>query len=403
MPGHWIARVWPHDPALNAPARYRRACRYEAFVPEPLSALSPALSADLAGLVSEAEAAIHELNARARPALAPLARLLLRSESIASSKVEGLNLDVRALARAEARMDAGGRAGPAALEILANIDAMQLAIDDAASAPRFSLDGVLAIHRRLMHGGPHRAIAGRIRGGQNWIGGNDFNPCGADFVPPPPEHVRPLLDDLCLAIEDDLLPPLVQAALVHAQFETVHPFDDGNGQTGRALIHVVFHRRRLARAYVPPISVVLARSRDRYIRGLTAFREGDVGAWIEHFASAASVAARLASAYLSAVGDLAEGWREAVRSLPAPPRADAAAWAILDALPAHPIITAPVAAAATGRSRPQIYQAIDTLESAGILIPLTQGRRNRAWEAAGLLDLVAGLEAGEPPGTARRA
>ena len=144
-------------------------------------------------------------------------------------------------------------------------------------------------------------VAGRIREEQNWIGGNDYNPCGADFVPPPPEHVLPLLDDLFDAMDDDRLPPLVQAALVHPQFETIHPFHDGNGRTGRALIHVVLNRRGIAPEYVLPISVVLANNRDRYIAALTAFREDGTGQWIEHFAAATATAANLASAYLQAL------------------------------------------------------------------------------------------------------
>jgi Fic family protein len=118
---------------------------------------------------------------------------------------------------------------------------------------------------------PHPHLAGRIRTVQNWIGGNDYNPCGADFVPPP-EHVGDLLDDLCAAVNDDVLPSLIQAALVHAQFETIHPFEDGNGRAGRALIHVVLKRRGVATHYVPPISALFANSRQRYIDGLTAFR-----------------------------------------------------------------------------------------------------------------------------------
>jgi Fic family protein len=188
----------------------------------------------------------------------------------------------------------------------------------------------------------------------------------------------------------------VQAALVHAQFETIHPFDDGNGRTGRALIQVILRRRGVAPSYVPPISVALAADRDRYIAGLTDFREDRLDAWLEHFASASARAARVASEYVGAVGELTEGWRAAVATSPKAPRADAAAWAVIDVLPAHPIITAPVAAAATGRSRPQIYQAVETLQAAGVLIPLSRGRRNRSWEAAGLLDLIAGLEAGRP-------
>jgi Fic family protein len=216
-------------------------------------------------------------------------------------------------------------------------------------------------------------------------------------VPPPPEYVLPLLDDLFDAMDDDRLPPLVQAALVHAQFETIHPFHDGNGRTGRVLIHVVLNRRGLAPEYVPPISVVLASSRDRYIAALTAYREDGIERWIEHFSAATATAVNLASEYLRAVDELSEQWRSALGSLPSSPRSDAAAWAIIDVLPAHPIITARVAAAATGRAKPRVYQALESLEQAGVLLPLTKKRRNRSWEARGLLSLLEGLDAGERP------
>jgi Fic family protein len=395
--GRTVSLVWQHDPSIQAPARYRRACRYEAFIPDPLTGLSLHLDAETAGAASEADSTIRALNDTGRPALAPIARLLLRSESIASSKVEGMQLGVRELARAEARQEAGGKAGPTALEVLANIDAMQVALEEAATVERVTPDQIIAIHRRLMEKAPNAKIAGQIRTRQNWIGGNDHNPCGAAFVPPPPEHVSALLADLCEAINDQVLPPLVQAALVHAQFETIHPFDDGNGRTGRALIHVVLRRRAVAPAYVPPISVVLAGARERYIEGLTRFRQGRIEEWIDHFASAAGAAAHLATSYLHAVHELSTHWRAQLAATSHPPRADAAAWAVIDILPAHPILTAPVAAAVTRRSKPSIYQAIGELQAAGVLEQLSEGKRNQSWEAVGLLDLIAGLEAGQLP------
>ncbi len=396
MPGRFLPQVWQHDPTIDAPPKYRRACRYEAFIPLPLAELSLHLEATVAGVVSDAEATTRGLNDAARPPLAPLARLLLRTESIASSKIEGMQLGLRELARAEARVETGGKAGATALEVLANIDAMELAVTEAVRRERFGVPEIIAVHRRLMGGAVNgERVAGRIRREQNWIGGNDFNPCGADFVPPPPEEVARLLDDLCEAINDDRFPPLVQAALVHAQFETIHPFADGNGRVGRALIHVVLARRGLATVYVPPISVVLAAGRGRYIDGLTRFRGESVAEWVEQFAIAARSAARLASAYLGKVLELAATWRQNLAALPGSPRADAAAWAVIAILPAYPLITAPVAAAATGRSKPQVYRALDQLEAAGVVRPLSAARRNRCWEAVGLLDLLELLEAGQ--------
>jgi Fic family protein len=315
---------------------------------------------------------------------------------MASSKIEGIETGVRQLARAEAKADARRKVGPRALEVLANVDAMQLAMDEAADVSIFGMAEITAIHRRLMERTINAArIAGQVRTTQNWIGGNGYNPCGADFVPPPPEEVGALLDDLCAAINDERLSPMVQAALVHAQFETIHPFADGNGRAGRALIHVVLKRRGVAPAYVPPISVVLAAERDRYIAGLTRFRGNGLGDWVEQFAAAAFRAATLAAAYLREVRRLSEQWRATLRARPTPPRSDAVAWALIDVLPAYPVLTAPVAAAATGRSRPQVYQAIEQLETAGVLVPVSASRRNRSWEADGLLDVLERLEAGQ--------
>ncbi len=397
MPGRYVETFWQHDPAANAPPRYRRACRYRAFIPLPVSELRIALDAETAGAVSDAEFAIAALNAVAFPALAPLARLLLRTESIASSRVEGLQLGARDLARAEAKAKSGAKVGGSALEILGNITAMEVAIDKAASAPTFGVSEMCEVHARLMASSPSPRIAGTIRAMQNWFGGNNYNPCGADFVPPPPDHVEVLLDDLARAMNDTVLPPVVQAALIHAQFETIHPFLDGNGRTGRALVHVVLRRRGTTPAYVPPISVILAGDRDRYIQALTAFRGDDISAWIRHFADACTTAAQLAKAYALEVGRLSERWRQRLADQPEAPRADATAWALIDVLPAHPTITASAAASATGRARAAVYQALEELELAGILRRISSSLRNQAWESAELLQLIEGLESGALP------
>ena len=397
MPGRMVPQRWQHDPTLDAPTKYRRACRYEAFIPDDLASLELRLDARLSGLISEAEQAIRWLNDEGGAALEPLARLLLRTESIASSKVEGMQMGARELARAEAKADSGIEPGTTAREVLANIDAMVLAVEEAAEVERFGVPEILAVHRRLLERTVNRRIAGELRTKQNWIGGNDYNPSAADFVPPPPEEVGRLLDELCAAMNDDTLSPLVQAALVHAQFETIHPFADGNGRTGRALVHVVFRRRGLAPRFIPPISVVFAGAKERYVAGLTRFREDGVEEWIEHFAAATVRAARLARAYIAAVRELQEAWRERFRGAEHVPRADAVAWQIIDLLPAHPMVSAPVIAAVTRRAKSRVYEGIEQLVGAGVLLPLSTGKRNRWWEAAGLLELTGRLEAGEVP------
>ena len=397
MPGHHIRLIWRHDPILYAPSKYRRACVYHAYVPEALADLCLTMDGATAGVVSDAEGAIRDLNAHPTGALAPLARLLLRTESISSSRVEGLAVGARALARAESRAEAGIRVGPTAREVLANVDAMQTAMDAASSDHCFTVADITAIHRRVMAQASNRHIAGKVRTVQNWIGGNDYNPCGADFVPPPPDQVHGLLEDLVDAVNRDDLPPLVQAAIVHAQFETIHPFEDGNGRTGRALVQVVLRRRGIAASYVPPISVILAAEREAYFAGLGEFRFGDLVRWVAQFAEAAARAATLASRYLHAVGELQEEWRDLLAA-GANPRADAAAWSVIDALPARPVVSTAGAIALTGRAKSAIHAAVGQLVDAGVLVPLSTSKRHRLWEASGLLELVEGLDAGRPRG-----
>ncbi len=397
MPGHHIRQFWRYDPTLYAPPKYRRACAYDTFIPERLADLTLTLDGATAGIVSDAEGAIRELNAHRSDALTPLARLLLRTESLSSSRVEGLSVDARALARAELRARVGMRVGTTAREVLANVDAMRAAMDAASADCPFAKADIVGIHRRVMAHAPNRRIAGHVRTVQNWIGGNDYNPCGADFVPPPPEHVDTLLADLTEAMNREDLPPIVQSALIHAQFETIHPFEDGNGRTGRALVQVVLRRRGIAPAYVPPVSVILAAERDAYIDGLGEFRFGDPTGWVARFAAACARAATLAARYLDAVGDLQAEWRELLVAA-ANPRSDAAAWSLIEALPAQPVISTAGALAATGRSKAGVHAAVAQLVDAGVLIPVSTTKRNRLWEASGLLDLVEGLDAGRPPG-----
>jgi Fic family protein len=391
--GRLTRRTWIYDPALHAPPRYRRACAYEAFVPDPVADLDLALPGAAVALVSEAEAAIAALNRETLPELTPFARLLLRTESIASSRVEGLQVGSRGLARAEVREATGGRVGAEASEVIGNIDAMQFAIEEA-SAGSVTPETFIGIHRMLMRRAPNATIAGQVRTSQGWIGGNDYNPCGADYVPPPHDEIEALLVDLAAFCDRQDLSPIVQAALAHAQFETIHPFPDGNGRTGRAVIHVILRRRRLAPSFVPPISVVFASAKATYIRGLERFREDALPEWIESFSVAAAQAASLASSYQGRVRELREEWRDQLRASSSP-RADAAAWALIDVLPAHPIITVPVGVAATGRTKPAVTNGIAALEEAGVLAPLGSSRRNRAWEADRLLDLIEQLEANE--------
>jgi Fic family protein len=227
-----------------------------------------------------------------------------------------------------------------------------------------------------------------LRTEQNWIGGTRINPARADFVPPPHEYVPALMDDLCVYANREDVSAVVQAAIAHAQFETIHPFADGNGRVGRALIHVVLRRRGLASRYVPPVSLALAADARRYIGGLTAFRDGKPAEWCRVFAEAVRIAATKAAGLASRITRLQEDWRERADH----PRRDSTAEALITALPAHPVLTVATAQELVGRSRQAANEAMAALEVAGVVQRTKLAKRNRAWEADELFDLVNAFE-----------
>ena len=380
--------TWPADPTVPGGRSERRSFRYQAFVPDPIAALQLSIPSNVAASVSAAERAIDALN-RDPPRLASLevlSRRLLRSESVASSRIEGLVLSQRRLARAEA--DEDGARDETARSVLGNVAAMEEAVALGAGAKPLRINDILAIHRTLMLATITPQIAGKIRTGQNWIGGNAFNPGRAAFVPPPPAWVPPLMDDLVVFMNRADLSPVVQAAIAHAQFETIHPFADGNGRVGRALIHVVLRRRGLAPRYVPPVSLVLAADARSYVSGLMAFRDGRPGDWIDLFSWAIGRAAEKASDLAARLAELQRAWRE--RS--GKPRRHSSVEALIVALPAHPIVTVATGQELLGRSKQAVNQAIAALAGCGVLWPLTLARRNRAWEARELFDLIDEVE-----------
>lgn len=391
------------------PRRDRVGCDYEAYVPDPLARRSFRLDGTTAADVADAERALVRLNREARSLVdaEAVARLLLRAESVASSKIEGLEIGGRRLLKAQLAAQMGADAGDVtAVEILNNIDAMRWAVVSLTAAGFLNVDDLRAINARLLAGTPVAAHGGRIRTEQNWIGGSSYNPCSAAFVPPPPERVPELLEDLCAFCDDDTLPPVVQAAIAHAQFETIHPFADGNGRTGRALIHVILRRRGVAPVVVPPVSLVLATWSRDYVAALDATRAPDAAGvaegldrWIGLFAAATTRAVADAEAYEHAVARVQDRWRAALGRV----RAGSATERLIDALPGAPVVTVQSAAELIGRSVQAVNEAVPRLVGAGILKQTTVGRRNRAFEAPALIRALADLERrlASAPGGAR--
>ena len=388
--GNFVKRELRGDPTGQTGAK-RRGGTYRAFVPEAVSKLELSLPGSLALRLEDASARVRTLNDSTPrlTALEALARQLLRSEALASSRIEGLSVGHRRIAREDFRAASdhavGGHVDSRAADIVGNIRAMERAVEIGSRAKPLSTEDVLEIHRTLLRFGEDSNIAGKLRTSQGWIGG--ANLARAEYVPPPPDEVRRLLEDVCWFLSRDDIPPLAQAAVGHAQFETVHPFADGNGRTGRCLIHAVLRRRGLTSHYVPPISVLLAARRKEYFGGLTRYRDADgLNDWLEYFADVTVDAADEAVRLAGKLDDLEDGW---LRRFSRPPRSDAAVRRVMKMLPAHPVLDARVVQAELGISDVAAGNALNQLDDAGVLQVVTRGvRGRRVWECRDLFDLI---------------
>lgn len=377
--GGYVDRRWEGRPdAYGGGRRARLGFDYRAYVPDRIAGLDVPIPADISAVIAEAETAVSQLNtdSRAIDGTEVLARQLLRAESVGSSKIEGLAISHRRLAHALFRLD-GAKSN--ALPVIGNILAMERAIEEGAGRAPFRPNDIVVIHRTLFEDTDYRRYAGVIREEQNWIGGADWGPNNADYIPPPEGMIDDLLEDLCRFMNRDDLPPVYQAALAHAQFETIHPFPDGNGRVGRCLIHAVLRRSGLTARFAPPVSVVLAANSRTYIYGLERFRESDeeLNEWAGSFASSLSTASVRAAAFAKEIVDIRSSWIERAGT----PRGGSTPRRLIDMLPVHPVVDVAFVAAHLGVSRQAANDAVNRLHEAGILSAPNAGKWGRSFEA----------------------
>ncbi|KQU58117.1 cell filamentation protein Fic [Rhodococcus sp. Leaf278] len=300
--------------------------------------------------------------------LAPMSSILLRTESSASSQIENLTVGARALALAEL----GSPTTRNASIVSANVRAMEAALDVGSSIDASS---VLAMHHALMEPGGG-SQPGRWRTEQVWIGGSDIGPHRAAFVPPHHERLPDALDDLFEFAARSDVPVLPHVAVTHAQFETLHPFTDGNGRTGRAIIHGMLRRSEVTERVTVPLSAGLLTDTAAYFASLDAYRLGDVEAIVRSL-TAATFHAVTGGRRL--VDDLAAARAEYIERIVA--RSDSVVWKLVDALVAQPVIDNVYVRKTFGVSEIAAQRAIDKLAEAGVLHQTSKGRRNRVWQA----------------------
>ncbi|NTW41891.1 MAG: Fic family protein [Cellulomonadaceae bacterium] len=360
---------------LDVYQRIRMSRPYEAAVPPTIADLAPRLSSDTLDLQEQAVSEVIRFDTEMAVLPVPMPSILLRTESASSSQIEHLTSNARNIALAE--LGAGDKENAAL--IVANVQAMRAAMDagndvDAAA--------ILAIHRCLLaQSDPD--VAGRWRDEQVWVGSSALSPHGADFVPPHHERVSGLIDDLAAFSRRTDIPALAHAALLHAQFETIHPFVDGNGRTGRVLVHTVLRARGVTRHATVPVSAGLLRAPDRYFAALTAYRAGDVDPIVQEMSNAALAAVANGRQLAGEFVATREAWREQITA-----RSDSSAWRLADVLFSHPVINADRAADELRISARAARSAIDTLVTAGVLTPMSDAQRNRVWQAPQVLGAI---------------
>jgi len=345
------------------------------FIADRTVALDSETAADLEAATSE----IAKLDSGHGDDLSALGTLLLRTESVASSKIEQIQADVDDYARALH----GVRANSSAVAMAAATTAQQAMIATVGPNAPIRLSAITSAHAALMHDDPRESsAAGELRTVQNWIGGSDFSPRGALYIPPPPETVPGYMDDLITFVDRSDMPALLQAAIAHAQFESIHPFTDGNGRIGRALINAILRRRGATTRVVVPLASALIARREYYFDALGSYRSGDLSPLLDTFARSTRIAAAESRITAQRLREIPGHWRE----LTGPVRRGSAAAKILALLPGTPIVSSDDAVALVDAPRSSVFDAIGRLRDADVLRALTNRRRNQIWGAGMVLD-----------------
>jgi Fic family protein len=381
----WESHPWEAHGGMGPLTRAERAAMrptYEAAVPVAVARLEVAVEPAALAAADDARAEISRFDAEMSAALPgidllPLGAVLLRTESASSSQIEHITAQAKALALAELGV---AKYGSNAALVAANVAAMNRALEVADA---LTPTAILAIHQILMHGQDY-ASPGRFRTGQVWIGGSSASPHRAEFVPAHHSRVELAIDDLCTFMARPDLPLIVQAAIAHAQFETIHPFNDGNGRTGRALVHAMLKLAGATTHATVPVSAGLLADVDAYVAALTAYRRGDPSPIVAQFAVAALRAIGNGRQLARDLVEIHAQWSRAITA-----RRTAAVWRVLPTLLSRPATTSALIQQATGLSQPAADTVIGQLRAAGILTKAVGAQRYVVWVAA---DVTAALD-----------
>jgi cell filamentation protein, protein adenylyltransferase len=372
-------------PPTRNPGRYVKLPEgAKAFVPAPLP---PSLTwtPELVRALSDADRAIGRLAGEGSRLPNPhlLLRPFVRREAVLSSRIEGTQATLGELLAAEA--GASVDRSPADLREVANyVAALEYGVERLKSLPLW-LRLIRELHARLMAGvRGGQTSPGELRRIQNWIGPAGCTLANATYVPPPPQEMMEALGELERFLHDMSLPPLVQAALLHSQFEAIHPFLDGNGRVGRLFVILFLLERQVLPAPLLYLSAFFeATRREYYARLLEVTEEGAWSSWIEYFLNGVARQSEDVLSRASRINALLEQWRLAVASGPATTPTE-----LVSLLGENPYWTVPGLAKRLGVAYTTAQRAVQRLVDAAALIPLTDAKRNRVYCARAILDIL---------------
>lgn len=371
-------RAWERDPdelALISKSRRRKILpTYEAAVPASIAALPVEISASLTRRIAEVEVSLARFDQAQAMRNYALPALLLRSESSSSSQIERLTSSVRNVALAEL----SERAPANALLIAGNVAAMREALGQSRE---IDIDSICAIHDVLLRG-THEAMG--LRDEQVWIGGSPYSPHGATFVPPHADRVQACLDDLVAFAAREDVPPVVKAAIFHAQFETIHPFTDGNGRTGRTLLHRMLAADEVLLHTMLPVSVGLLHDVERYMSALNTYHDGSFEPMIKCLTDALELAVVIGSRIASDVDDILARWASANTD-----RVGSASHRLPALLVEQPVVDVAYVASHLGITDRAARNLIDAACERDILAKMGNAKRGAFYQAT---DLIVVLE-----------
>lgn len=348
---------------------------YQAAVPPFIAAAPVNLAAETTALADDASQELARFDAEVGTITAPFASILLRTESASSSEVENLTSSAKQVALAEI---GESRSGNARL-VVANVHAMTAAIE---LSDRLDEGSILAMHDALLRDSAPE-YAGHWRDEQVWIGGGSISPHAAVFVPPYHGRVLGLMADVVAFATRTDVPVLIQAAIAHAQFETIHPFADGNGRTGRALLQGMLRHGRLTRNVTVPVSAGLLHDTDAYFDALNEYRAGRPDAIVAAVAEASFAAVTNGRTLVADIRAAAKRWDSRVTA-----RSDSSVHRVKEYLLRQPVVNTKTVATQLHISEVAAQNAIDRLVESEVLTMVGAGRRNRIWQAPEILEAL---------------